>query len=649
MLLPIGIDDARVSRVPWISIALVAVNVLAFLGSWVFASGDRQLDAAWEETQSYWAEHPYLDVPPTFEERFDVSVSALRSRFAKADRSAPAPVARAAEQERLDGLCLQLLELSDRQPMRRFALVPARGARQPGWITHLFLHAGWGHLLGNMLVFFLVVAPFLEDVWGRPFFLGFYLTGGLFAALCQALPDPTSQVSIVGASGAIMACVGAFTVRFATRRVQIFYWVFLFLRGTFRIPAWSWGLLGLGVDLLGLRLGGVHGGVAYAAHVGGFAFGFGVALALQLTRAERTLSRGGAEEGWSLHPNVEKAMAAAAQGRLERARALLEDAIAKQPNDLQPLTALVRIELDAQDRLAALRALDRLLSKALAAGDREAVDRTVREFWDRIDLARLRPAVTSRVAEALGPADWQRAERLWVAASDAGGALGARALLRAAQLHITHRERLHEAHALAERAGALAGIPPDLARRAREVAEEVARMGGHAMELPEEHPAGAGRQASDTAWDPRLRLAATPLPVNAMVCRLGGIASDAIVLVAPDGRRARLHLARVRAVAVGQVQRFTADGDERAGILVTDLVVRAAPGGMDRVVRLPSHRLDLRTHFPQLPPPEAYRSLLALLLAGSNAASLPSRNAVLGKPYAGFENLAAFEAACYGS
>jgi membrane associated rhomboid family serine protease len=489
LLLPIGIDDARVSRVPWISIALLALSAVAFLGTWVFAPGQRELEAAWAETRSYWAEHPDLDVPPALEERFGAGVSALRPRGAAADRQAPGPAARTAEQEQLDGLCLRVLELSDRQPLRRFGLVPARGALQPGWITHLFLHAGWMHLLGNMLVFFLVVAPFLEDVWGRPLFLAFYLSGGLFAALCQVLPDASSQRPIVGASGAIMACVGAFTVRFATRRVRVFYWFLLVLRGTFLVPAWIWGLFGLGLDLLGLRLGGVQSDVAYAAHVGGFIFGFGVALALRLTQAERKLPLGADAGSWSLHPGVEKAMAA----------------------------------------------------------------------------------------------------------------------------------------------------------------EEAARMGGHAMELPEEQPAPPKRPLTNSGWGARPFRDPALQPVNAMVCRLGGIASDAIVLVAPDGRRARLHLARVRAVAVGQVQRFAADGDERAGILVTDLVVRAAPGGVDRVVRLPSHRLDLRIHFPQLPPPEAYRSLLALLLAGSNAAALPSREAVLGKPYAGFEDLAGFEAACYGS
>src|SRR5262249_22180793 len=127
-------------------------------------------------------------------------------------------------------------------PMRRWALVPARGFAQPGWITGFFLHFGWMHLLGNLL-FLYIVAPLLEDAWGRMRFLAFYVMGGLVANLAQFSLAPHSQIAIAGASGAIAACMGAFSIRFATQRVRMAYfiWLIRIWVGTALVPAWICG------------------------------------------------------------------------------------------------------------------------------------------------------------------------------------------------------------------------------------------------------------------------------------------------------------------------------------------------------------------------------------------------------------------------
>src|SRR5207302_3000725 len=147
---------------------------------------------------------------------------------------------RALEQTHLDSLIEDFATVAEASPMRRLGLVPARGLKQPGWLTHMFLHFGWMHLLGNMCFFYLV-GPLLEDLWGRGFFGAFYLAGGMMAALAHFGIDPRSTVVMAGASGAIAACMGAFSYRCRSRRIRMAYMIGWIRRGTFLIPAWLWG------------------------------------------------------------------------------------------------------------------------------------------------------------------------------------------------------------------------------------------------------------------------------------------------------------------------------------------------------------------------------------------------------------------------
>jgi membrane associated rhomboid family serine protease len=138
----------------------------------------------------------------------------------------------------------------------------------------MFLHAGWLHILGNM-VFFWAFAPEMEDAMGRFRFLVFYLVGGVVAMTAQVMAMPTSRVPNLGASGAIAAVMGAFLVTYPRDRIKTAIWFLLFVRVTY-IPA----VLLIGVWFLiqlfsaGQVAGHVQGGgVAYLAHVGGFLFG----------------------------------------------------------------------------------------------------------------------------------------------------------------------------------------------------------------------------------------------------------------------------------------------------------------------------------------------------------------------------------------
>ena len=141
-------------------------------------------------------------------------------------------------------------------------------------LTSMFLHGGWMHLIGNML-FLWVFADNIEAVIGTFNFILFYLLGGIAATIIHALFNPISEIPVVGASGAISAVMGAYLVMFPASRVRVFI---LFLLSSAQIPA----LLFLGFWILQQAVAGVgslglgteeQGGVAWWAHIGGFAFG----------------------------------------------------------------------------------------------------------------------------------------------------------------------------------------------------------------------------------------------------------------------------------------------------------------------------------------------------------------------------------------
>jgi membrane associated rhomboid family serine protease len=150
----------------------------------------------------------------------------------------------------------------------------------PDFFTSMFLHSDWMHLLGNMLFLWI----FGDNVEGRLGHLGYllaYLACGLAAVLLFRVLDPGSALPLVGASGAIFGVQGFYFVAFGRNRVKVFFWFLVF--GFFWVPARI--VIGLSLLLnlfLMLRPEGeqIGGGVAYAAHVGGAALGFLIALAL---------------------------------------------------------------------------------------------------------------------------------------------------------------------------------------------------------------------------------------------------------------------------------------------------------------------------------------------------------------------------------
>ncbi len=172
-----------------------------------------------------------------------------------------------------------------------WSLIPANIWTTHGMITiftSMFMHGGWEHIIGNM-VFFWAFGPEIEDVMGSGKFLIFYILGGLAATFAQVAVDPTSTILHLGASGAIAAVMGAFLVTYPTDQIRTLVFFGRFGRVTF-LPAvllegvWFLTQLFSGVGALADVNIGADGGVAYMAHVGGFAFGM---LACRLFESRR--------------------------------------------------------------------------------------------------------------------------------------------------------------------------------------------------------------------------------------------------------------------------------------------------------------------------------------------------------------------------
>ncbi len=139
----------------------------------------------------------------------------------------------------------------------------------------MFLHGGFGHLIGNIL-FFIVAGMKVEDAMGHWRFLLFYLGCGIAADASHSFLSGHVPVPSLGASGAIAGVLGAFMALYPFNRVKIFYWLFVVFHGTFLLSSWIFlGLWFLKEVLSNFLLGGsdLGGGIAFGAHVGGFAAG----------------------------------------------------------------------------------------------------------------------------------------------------------------------------------------------------------------------------------------------------------------------------------------------------------------------------------------------------------------------------------------
>jgi membrane associated rhomboid family serine protease len=163
-----------------------------------------------------------------------------------------------------------------------------RVAHDPGELvtpfTAMFLHAGWLHLLGNML-YLHIFGDNVEDALGRARFLALYLAAGFVSFVAQALMSPASTVPAIGASGAVAGLLGAYLVLYPRARVVAVI-PLLFFFPMVELPAWffigGWFVLQFlyGAASIG-QASAMSGGTAWWAHVGGFVAGIALLRVLK--------------------------------------------------------------------------------------------------------------------------------------------------------------------------------------------------------------------------------------------------------------------------------------------------------------------------------------------------------------------------------
>jgi membrane associated rhomboid family serine protease len=179
------------------------------------------------------------------------------------------------------------IEINAGEPfIQRWAVVPRRLMANPAEdfptvFTSMFMHAGWLHLLGNMLYLW-IFGDNVEDRLGTAKFLLFYFVCGIAATFAQLAFNPNSGIPNLGASGAIAGVLGAYLVMFPRGQVRV-----MMGRGITTMPAVA--VLGFWIVLQFINgLGSITnsadtGGVAYMAHIGGFVAGLALAYILRGT------------------------------------------------------------------------------------------------------------------------------------------------------------------------------------------------------------------------------------------------------------------------------------------------------------------------------------------------------------------------------
>ena len=301
MLIPIGHESSTVRRLPWVTFFILAsCFIIHILVTIDLNKREKDLQNAAREFLGYYMEHPYLELDSEalnliFGERLTGQIQEQLDIIRK-EASRDVHLFKGQQQEELNQLSEKLKAIINNIPYRKYGFIPAKQSFFT-LLTYMFIHSGWFHLLGNLLFLYLT-GPFIEDVWGRPFYTAFYLMMGIGSALMFAQRYPDLAGPLIGASGAIAGVMGAFLVRYWKTKIEFLFVLFplIFIRWTFKAPAWLMLPLWFLLEFFNARVmdainpqGG--GGVAHWAHIWGFVFGVVVALGVKYFKIEEKYVR----------------------------------------------------------------------------------------------------------------------------------------------------------------------------------------------------------------------------------------------------------------------------------------------------------------------------------------------------------------------
>ena len=640
MLIPIGHERTTVRRLPWVTFTVMILCLVVFLVTLPGESnhqrvGIENLEAAVE----YFVEHPYLVLQPRFRELLALQVGEdlLTSELKLMRRTGPQPpaddLARQEEQGHLDSLIGGFFEALDSSPSRLLGLVPAR-LHLYALVTYQFMHAGWLHLIFNM-VFLFVVGPFIEDVWGRPLFAGFFLTAGIVSAMMFAVRYPELEAPLIGASGAVAGVMGAFLVRFVRAKMRFILWVGVPV-GPFQAPAWVifpfWFLIQLfSAQIMDLALpeaGG--GGVAFWAHVWGFAFGAVVAAAMGQFHIEDRYLHRSIESKITLVENtaIEEAAQLAEKGEDAAAIAALERELAARPDNIDAAMSLWNVCFERGQVDTAMPHMARALGRAVRTNDHSFVIATWEEvLYSGSELA-VDLALGVRIANILindsrhdaardtvelifHSVDGSTPVAILVRLARLGAALDAPGTAKIAAAALAHPE-----------------LPPDAREELQAAAAAESTVGTLAQGDPESRvsePDGGDGPTEHTVQ-----------VMSAIPRRLVG---DSLELEVKG---------KSRSLALSTIQALAVCGISRAGqkpVVLVDLLLDSPWENRPalRVVRMTSDTFDPCRLIGGEESLEAFQNLLERLLEISDAVPLPDPDSARGKPFQSFPSINAYQ------
>jgi len=668
MLLPIGHEEDSVRRWPWISIGIVALCLLVHLSAHQNRQGleERSFQALYEALEYYWA-HPHLELDPRlapFSPSFEEMEAAieeeggdaewLREFFPGGDET-PGPALTGDQQAELDRLSQRYFDLIDQLPEFRWGLVPIEGDPTT-YVTSIFLHGGWIHLLGN-LFFLWLAGPALEDRWGRPFFLGFYLLCGIVPNLLWVARYPDSAIPLIGASGAIAGLMGAFAVRLWNTKIRFFYFFFFFWRpitGTFMAPAWLMLGLWVGREFFWAdaadELMGSFGGTAYWVHVWGFLFGVVVAAVLRYSKAEeKHLARQvEASLGTETNQPLEEAYELRQEGRLEEAWQRLQEGLRQKPRDVDLALAMWDLAEPLDRAKEAAAPMLRAIRLELRQGEHDTALAHWRELEERVPEVPLDLDLRLRLAEAqLKEGDDEEAAELL---AEVGGNLDldlpSGILARLARAAVDARSP--SAPIVAKAALGRQDLPEPVREEIEEGLERLRAFGVRERRATASSDTAANAPIPVSGHEPIPVSGEAPIPLAtesvpqrqlqvmaAVPQQLNGqkIALD----VAGQGRRL-LPLANVQALAAARIEEPAAPP-----WVVIDLLVDAPWGDRPKVrtVRLESRQFDAAALGAVSG--GTLEALLADLLASSGATPMPDPEAARGRPFKSFASVAEYQ------
>jgi membrane associated rhomboid family serine protease len=393
VLVPLG-SDQSVRRYPWFTIAVIVACLLVQIHEQMVEPSEGVRDAATEHLLSVTQE--VMNRASTQPDR------AAWMRDFEQGQVSPDDEALYAEYHAAVG---QMQTLVGRSYVAQWAYHPGKSSLANALLS-AFVHAGWLHLIGNMLFLWLIGCN-LEDRWGHLPFAALYIAGAFAAVAAYSFVHPHTPLGLVGASGAIAAGMGAFAVTHGGASIRMAYFIAstrirsgtFWIRALYALPIWF---------LLQLWLASRESDItpiAYSAHVGGFLFGAAVAGLLRLSGLEARYLIPAANKNmeWTEDPEFLEAHQLLVAQRFADAHPHLASVLARNPDHAGAREAQLRVAAALGDRTL----LDASLAPEL---DRLSRDRRFADVHELYTLAEKHavPLTDRALAHALHAAADQR-------------------------------------------------------------------------------------------------------------------------------------------------------------------------------------------------------------------------------------------------